>query len=97
MQRFPGVGGDNGCASFCETRRGSDISARRTKKAAPYVRSSPVCGEKKQSADEPGFVLCLRKVFVIYLDVPSPTHSIVLPSDVSPKRIERAALQRRFT
>ena len=53
--------GDNRCASFGETRRGSDISARRTKKAAPHVRSSPVCGEKKQSADEPGFVLCGAK------------------------------------
>ena len=53
--------GDNRCASFGETRRGSYISARRTKKAAPHVRSSPVCGEKKQSADEPGFVLCGAK------------------------------------
>ena len=61
MQRFPGGGGDNRCASFGEERRGSDISARRIKKAAPHVRSSPVCGEKKQSADEPGFVLCGAK------------------------------------
>ena len=58
MQRFSGGGGDNRCASFGEERRGSDISARRIKKAAPHVRSSPLCGEKKQSADEPGFVLC---------------------------------------
>ena len=25
------------------------------------MRSSPLCGEKKQSADEPGFVLCCAK------------------------------------
>ena len=54
-------GGDNRCASFGEERRGSYISARCNKKAAPHVRSSPVCGEKKQSADEPGFVLCGAK------------------------------------
>ena len=58
---FPVGGGDNRCASFGETRRGSYISARRIKKAAPHVRSSPVCGEKKQSADEPGSVLCVAK------------------------------------
>ena len=60
MQRFPGGGGDNRCASFGEERRGVTF-LHDTKKAAPHVRSSPLCGEKKQSADEPGFVLCGAK------------------------------------
>jgi len=45
--------------------------------------------------DKPGFVPYLYKqdkVSVIYLDVLSPTHSIVLPSDVYSKALGRAAL-----
>ena len=50
---------------------------------------------KKQLSDKPGFVPRHKKkdkASVIYLDALSPVHSIVLPSDVRPKALGRAAL-----
>ncbi len=51
-----------------------------------YAERRPL--KKKQLDDKPGFVPYLYKqdkVSVIYLGALSPTHSIVLPSDVSQK------------
>ena len=60
--------------------------------SAMYAERRPL--KRKQLDDKPGFVPWFRrnKVSVIYLGALSPTHSIVLPSDVCSKTLGRAAL-----